>query len=438
VALRDLPRIEVFAVEDRSAQICWPGLPAPDLTLEIGGQELSVGTAAPAWYAQVGLRGRVRVMATRIGRQAGRIGREAGRGRIRVDGSGSGPRDAAGVTTVSAGAAVPAGPGAVTVSGLEPATTYDVVLGGSGRPRTRVASVTTLPPPPGRLLSRFATISDCHIGEPSIGPLGQFRDPKPRPPGLAPYPVRCARAAISEAEAWGAELLVAKGDLTYNGAIDEVNDAADVLQTASIPVEVILGNHDVRGPADAARLLSARGLPTVLHPRARELPGIRLVLGHSPLPDRHAGAITLDDAAELAGLAGAASGPVVVALHHPPSRWPVQTHYPPSIVWRDSTRLVDQLAAANSQTLIVAGHTHRNRRYLVRGLTVAEVGSTKDYPGVWAGYSIYEGGIRQVVYRVSHPSAIAWSEITRRAIGGVWGWWSPGRLSDRCWTLEWR
>jgi 3',5'-cyclic AMP phosphodiesterase CpdA len=332
---------------------------------------------------------------------------------------------------------VAAGPGAVTISGLEPSTTYDVLLGGPGRPRAQVARATTLPPPPGKLLSRFATISDCHIGEPSIGLLRTLRDPRPRPPGLAPYPVRCARAAIAEAEAWGAELLVAKGDLTYHGGLDEVRQAADLLRTASVPVEAILGNHDVRRLANATEVLSAHGLPMTLRPRARDIPGLRLVFGQSPRPGRHEGAITADDARALAGLAGETPGPVVVALHHPPSRWPVPTHYPPSIVWRDTRRLVDELAAANPATLVVAGHTHRNRRYPVRGLTVAEVGSTKDYPGVWAGYSVYEGGIRQVVYRVAAPAAIAWTEITRRALGGIWGWWSPGRLADRCWTLEW-
>jgi hypothetical protein len=202
-------------------------------------------------------------------------------------------------------------------------------------------------------------------------------------------------------------------------------------------VEVILGNHDVGGPVDAAGVLASHDLSMTFRPRARDIPGLRLVLGHSPLPDRHAGAITPGDASQLAGLAGATTNPVVVALHHPPSRWPVQTHYPPSIVWGDTIRLVDKLAAANPSILIIAGHTHRNRRYPVRGLTVAEVGSTKDYPGVWAGYSVYEGGIRQVVYRIAEPLAIAWTEITRRALGGIWGWWSPGRLSDRCWTLEW-
>jgi hypothetical protein len=167
------------------------------------------------------------------------------------------------------------------------------------------------------------------------------------------------------------------------------------------------------------------------------LPGIRLVLGHSARPGRHGGILTASDAAGLARLAREAAGPAVLALHHPPRRWPVQTHYPPSIIWRDSARLVHELGAGRRSTLLVAGHTHRNRRYRVRGLTVAEVGSTKDYPGQWAAYSVYEGGIRQVVFRVEDPSAIAWTETTRRALGGIWGWWSPGRLSDRCFTLPW-
>jgi hypothetical protein len=128
---------------------------------------------------------------------------------------------------------------------------------------------------------------------------------------------------------------------------------------------------------------------------------------------------------------------VAAILHHPPRRIPIETHYPPSIAWRDSARLVAALAAANPATLLLAGHTHRNRRYDVGGLTVAEVGSTKDYPGQWAGYAVHEGGIRQAVFRVADEAAMAWTEPVKRAVGGVWGWWSPGRLGDRCWTLEW-
>ena len=127
-----------------------------------------------------------------------------------------------------------------TIGGLQPGTSYDVLLSGSGWPRQRVATLTTLGPPLGRLLSRFATIGDCHIGEPSVGALRRYRDPDPRPPDLPPYAERCARAAITEAEAWGAELLVAKGDLTYEGEVEEFEEAARVLGGASVPVEAIL------------------------------------------------------------------------------------------------------------------------------------------------------------------------------------------------------
>jgi hypothetical protein len=183
--------------------------------------------------------------------------------------------------------------------------------------------------------------------------------------------------------------------------------------------------------------MEAGGVSVTAAARARDLPGVRLVLGHTPRPDRHAGIVPPDRARDLARLAGEGGTPAVLAVHHPPQRWPVETHYPPSISWRSSRQLVGALAAANPATLIVAGHTHRNRRYRVGGITVAEVGSTKDYPGQWAGYAVYEGGIRQVVCRVEEPSCLAWTERTRAALGGVWGRWSPGRLADRCWTLEW-
>ncbi len=378
-------------------QLAWSCLPSPGMVLEVGGQRVEVGSLPPAWYRRTG----------------------------------AARSDSAGPGTGSAG------PGAVTITGLEPATTYDVCLSGPGWPRLRVATATTLPPPPGRLLARFATISDCHIGERWTGPLRRFRDPRPRPPGLAAYPVRCARAAIAEAEAWGMELLVAKGDLTQFGEASEIYQAVDLLKEASVPVEVIVGNHDVKGSFDAVAAIAGCGLSVTRQPRARDLPGVRLVFGHSPLPDRHHGAVSASDAAGLARLAGEADTPAVAILHHPPRRMPIQTHYPPSIGWRDSSRLVAALAAADPATLFLAGHTHRNRRYRVGGLTVAEVGSTKDYPGQWAGYAVHEGGIRQAVFRIADEAAIAWTEPTKRAVGGVWGWWSPGRLADRCWTLEW-
>jgi hypothetical protein len=65
------------------------------------------------------------------------------------------------------------------------------------------------------------------------------------------------------------------------------------------------------------------------------------------------------------------------------------------------------------------------------------VGSVKDYPGVWAGYVIHEGGIVQTVRRTAEPSTVAWTDYSGRAMGGLYRYWTPGRLSDRCFTLRW-
>jgi 3',5'-cyclic AMP phosphodiesterase CpdA len=320
----------------------------------------------------------------------------------------------------------------VVISGLEPATEYPVRVG--ERP---AGTVTTLAPPPGRLLCRFATVSDCHIGERRLGLFHRIRDPRPLPEGLDPYPVRSARAAIAEAEAWGAEVIVAKGDLTREAEEEEAERVAGVLASASVPVHAILGNHDVRGPADVRLALAGAGIAVTDQVQYRDLPGFRLILGHSPLPDRHAGRLSDARVAQVVELAREASTAAVVALHHPPSRWPVPTYYPPALHWADSRALAAGLAETKRGSLVLAGHTHRNRRYRIGGVDVAEVGSTKDYPGQWAGYAVHEGGIRQVVRRTLDPSVIPWTEMTRRALGGLWGWWSPGTLADRCWTISW-
>src|SRR3954452_15565451 len=69
-------------------------------------------------------------------------------------------------------------PGGVDILGLTPATRY--VLEVDGRPALRVD---TLPPPPGRLLCRFATVSDLHIGEKRFGAVFKLREAQPWPGG---------------------------------------------------------------------------------------------------------------------------------------------------------------------------------------------------------------------------------------------------------------
>jgi 3',5'-cyclic AMP phosphodiesterase CpdA len=240
-------------------------------------------------------------------------------------------------------------------------------------------------------------------------------------------------------------MIVAKGDLTQNARHEEIALAVQVLSNSKVPVAIALGNHDVRAPVDTASILRQAGFDASQDASFRDMPGVRVVLGHSPVPERHAGSLPGSHVAQVAALAAATSAgtgspdrrPAVIVLHHPLRRWPVETHYPPSVNWRHSRRFASAVRAANPSTIVLSGHTHRNRLYRAGGLWVSEVGSTKDYPGQWAGYSVYEGGMRQVVRRIERPDAIAWNQMTKRALGGVWGRWSPGRLGDRCWTIRW-
>jgi predicted phosphodiesterase len=329
------------------------------------------------------------------------------------------------------------GPGAVVLEGLAPGTTYELTVEAERQAPVRAGWVTTLQPPPGRVLSRFATVNDVHIGEQGGGPPFFLSDPHPRPPGLEPYPLRCLRAALAEAVAWGAELIVVKGDLTRAADPIEFSEIADLLAALPVPVEAVLGNHDVvdRG-VDAYAALNARGVPVAPEPWIRELAGIRLVFGQTSLSRFKRGELPDEQTKPIVEFA-AAPGPCFVVIHHQLQRWRRPVYYPPGVPGPEARRFTEALAAANPDTLIAAGHTHRTRTYHVGPVTTVEVGSTKDYPGVWAGYAVHEGGIRQVVRRVAAPEAISWTERSRNGLLGIWGRWAPGPLSQRCFVQQW-
>ena len=59
----------------------------------------------------------------------------------------------------------------------------------------------------------------------------------------------------------------------------------------------------------------------------------------------------------------------------------------------------------------------------------------KDYPGSWAEYRVFEGGILQVHRRISSPEALDWSERTRALFGGLYPSYAFGRLEDRCFPI---
>lgn len=328
-------------------------------------------------------------------------------------------------------------PGAATLDGLPPATRLELLVRspGAGTPR-REGAVRTLAPPPGALLCRFATVNDMHLGERRFGLLRTIHDEPGT--GLEPYPLRCARAALTEAVAWGAEAIVAKGDLTYHGRPQQWTELGRLLGGAGAPVSAVLGNHDVgRRAVDGRATLAASGITVPHDPFSVDLPGIRVVLAHTALPHKHHGGIPGRQRDQIGDLLAGAPGAAFLGMHHYAQRFRVPMAYPPGIPGDQSRALLDTVVAANPATLVSAGHTHRNRRRRYGPLVLTEVGATMHYPGTWAGYAVHEGGIRQVVRRVAAPDAIAWTERTRRGLLGVWGLIAPGLRSHRCFSHSW-
>lgn len=321
----------------------------------------------------------------------------------------------------------------MSVEGLEPDTDNVVTVAAPEGEPERVP-VQTLPAPPGVELFRFATMNDLHFGERAFG---FFRNMK-ETGATEPYPLRCARAALAETLAWGAQAIVLKGDITNLAMPRHWHMAAEVFGDCPVPVLAVRGNHDVvRRGVDGRRQLDDAGIQMAEEPTAHDFPGIRIVLGQSAVPGRGYGRIELEQRERLAELCADAGTGCFVAVHHQTQPFRVHLYHPPGIPGPQARAVLDSLGEANPAVVFASGHTHRHRRRDRGSVVVTEVGSPKDYPGTWAGYVVHEGGIRQVVRRIAEPDVIAWTEYTRRAVGGVWGLWSPGRLADRCWSHTW-
>jgi 3',5'-cyclic-AMP phosphodiesterase len=327
------------------------------------------------------------------------------------------------------------GPGSVVLAGLPAGAEVQVRVSWEGG--EQVLTSCTLSPPPGELLARIATVSDLHLGAERWGFLRTMGEHPTL--GRDPHPSRCARAALDEAAAWGADLLVMKGDLVHHRVPDHYRQADDLVDSVpELALLVLPGNHDVddRSTMALPPTLGRRRVPVVRDVAHVDLPGIRIVGGDTTIPGqgpgtlRRIGATLLERAAE-------ADTPVLLTLHHQPQHYRVTTHWPPGIGAAEARPFLDRLAHIAPRTFVTAGHTHRNRARRHGPLPVTEVASVKDWPGVWAGYAVHEGGIRQVVRRIGHPEAITWTEYSRHAVLGLWDRWSPGRLHHRCLTHRW-
>jgi len=325
-------------------------------------------------------------------------------------------------------ALAPSGVAVVEIDDLAADTAYEAVLSDAeGRSLGELALRTK--PTNGTVLSRFATISDVHLGAAKFGPARSITDDFD-----VPYAFRCARAAIDEAAAWGAEVLLIKGDLTDTGAEEEWDQAQRLFAESPLPFLFTPGNHDQwhtreLDPSAGAQLL---GVPSDAV-QSHDLDGVRLVLADTSKPDKGTGDLARLEA-PLLDIVNV-ERPVFLGLHHNIQRAPLPWFWPPGTPSTNANPVIDALHAVNSAMFVSSGHTHRNRRHQIGpagAVTYTEVSATADYPGCWAGYEVTESAIRQTVRRIASPAATSWTESTRAALGGIWPRWSQGRLDDRC------
>jgi len=346
------------------------------------------------------------------------------------------------------------GPGYEVITDLRPAT--PVLRHGI---ETR-----TLDRPPGELLCRFATVNDVHFGETECGKIADVGDAigyfaaagmdaesmteasdhvrafleqlgpaevfSPAE-GAMPYPVQMSRAAIAEIAAIDPAAVVAKGDLTASGLVAEYDAFLECyLGAFGERLLHVRGNHD----AFSGRRFAAEPCQEMT------LPGVILAVLDTVIEGRDSGQVRDDQLEWLDELGARADRPVLVFGHH--HVWkPGSTNRSPGyfgINPDDSERLVEVIARRSSIRAYFAGHTHRNRvrRFAETGdVPYVEVACVKDFPGSWAEYRVFEGGVLQVHRRLSSREALAWSEKCRGLFWGMYPGYALGRLEDRCFPI---
>ncbi|MDQ1425677.1 MAG: 3,5-cyclic-AMP phosphodiesterase [Acidimicrobiaceae bacterium] len=295
-------------------------------------------------------------------------------------------------------------------------------------------SVRTLPRPDGELLCRFATVNDVHFGETECGVMEGFElgPVFAADEGADPYPETMNRGAIAEMRAIDPAVVLVKGDLTDRGVKEEYDAFLAAYGSAfGDRLQHIRGNHDAfQGEP------FADNAPFIL-----DLPGVRLAAIDTVIPRQHTGQVTAEQIEWLDSVAAESDRPVLVFGHHhawsPESRSREPGYF--GINPDDSDRLVDVVARRPSIRGYFAGHTHRNRvrRFNATGdVPWVEVACVKDFPGAWAEYRVFDGGILQIHRRISTPEALAWTEKTRGMFGGLYPDYAFGQLNDRCFAIS--
>ena len=288
-------------------------------------------------------------------------------------------------------------------------------------------------PAPGELLATVATVNDVHFGETEAGVLDDV-DIGPvlrSEPGEEPYPELMNRCAVAEIDRLDPDAVVVKGDLTSKGTPAEYEQFLDRYTPVFGPrLHHVRGNHD-----------ACHGGRFAAFARQRiDVPGATVALIDTAVEEQANGQVPAETLEWLDTLAAEADTPVLVMGHHHCWNPEADEHKPTffGIAPDDSLALIDLVARRPAVRGYFAGHTHRNRRqsFTATGAVPwVEVASVKDFPGSWAEYRVYEGGICQIHHRISDPAALAWTDRTRVMYAGLYVEYAFGSRGDRCFAL---
>ena len=297
----------------------------------------------------------------------------------------------------------------------------------------------TLARPAGELLCRFATVNDVHFGEIEAGridddPNGPIRRAAP---GAEPYPEVMNHTAVAEMAAIEPGGRDRQGRPVGRGDTGRVGRVRGVLPRAfGERLKVVRGNHDAYQHQDA-----------YAGDQWIELPGVTVALLDTAIPGATTGMITTEQFEWLDDHAASTDAPVFVMGHHQQWIGGRRRHTQRRLLrtasrrQRCARRGLRPRARTSSPTRPATRTATASGRWPAPGVPSIEVGCTKDFPGTWAEYRVFEGGIMQVVHRMSSPEALAWSESCRHLysdFGIDYETYALGSLADRCFVIPLR
>lgn len=342
------------------------------------------------------------------------------------------------------------------VRGLAPgsAHAYAVQTNGAAEPSgfANPGRFTTLTPPPGRHLFRFAVMNDLHVGEGCAGTL--FNEPLAAtsvPPCFsAPdYAARMNAGQIAEIGAQGIDVTLINGDVTAEAEPEETAAAKALLDKLPGTVLVARGNHDrVHGGRDCAadsdcfRETFYPGRPSGRIYASVSRHGYRFIALDSVKGSSQGDLTDADQNAWLQReLAAHPRQPTFITFHHPASVYadafqaePVIFGVPP---YAGGTEFLD-LVADNPQIVgVMQAHTHRNLNSYGRNANTVfvENGTSKEYPGGYSVFDVYEGGFTRSYVRPRDCAFCReWTQTTSAEFFGLAPLYLLGSVGTRNFT----